>query len=164
MTMPKVSRCLLALPGCLLMTGLATAEPQYKIQVNPFLAAFGEVNIQVDRQVAENLSTGLMLTYLDPSMSYDNEASSSIGIRLDRYDRGVFNSGWHTNAMLKINLSGTKLEDSRLVATQTYQKVRADFVFNAGLGLQIVYGGDASMFGFGLFPIPSLEFSIGRAF
>jgi hypothetical protein len=171
MTMPKASRSLWALSCCLLMTGLATAEPQYKIQLNPFTNLVDSVNIQVDRQVTDNMSTGLMLSYSDPSNDYygysnESKATSSIAIRRDRFKEGVFNSGWHSDTIFRLDFYGTELTYGQLELTQSYQEVRADFLVNLGLGLRVGYGElyQPSLYGPMLYIYPAVEFSIGRAF
>lgn len=141
------------------------ADPAWKVRIDPVMALADYANIEVDRQVADNLSVGLMLWHHAADSFYSDDLSSA-GIRLDWFDRDVFTSGWHSNLILKSDWTGAEVDRWRLKGTQTYQWDWSDFYLNAGIGVQWVSGNQANggYYNYESWLLPAWEISIGRSF
>lgn len=152
-----------------LVSPLAMAEsPSYKIQLDPSMALAGYANVQVDRAISETLSLGLMLWHFDEESwsNYDAE-ESSMGVRIDWFEDGVFDRGWHSNAMVKVDLENAQYARTRLKLTQSYQLVRGGVYVNLGIGVQFVSESDLvqnDLYEYQSWMLPAWEFSVGRAF
>lgn len=146
---------------------MAHAEDTWKVRMDPLLALANFPNLEVDRAISPNLSVGAMIWHFDGDW-YDSEQMTSIGMRLDWFERGVFSSGWHTNLILKGDFVETQLERTRIKGTQTYQWSRNRFHINAGIGLQFLLGGfsdaDDDVYVYDSWIYPAWELSIGRSF
>ncbi|WP_196159556.1 hypothetical protein [Reinekea sp. G2M2-21] len=157
--------------GGLLGAGSALAEqPDYKVHIDPTMAAAGYANVQLDRQISSMVSAGLMFWHLDDASwgSFDNQDETSIGVRLDWFEEGVFASGWHSNAMVKVDLQSARYARTRLKLTQTYQVLWRDIYANFGIGVQFLVESeqmsDSRYDGFQSWMLPAWEIAIGRAF
>ena len=146
------------------------SSPHYKVQLDPFMAAAGYVNLQVDREVSPVLSVGLMGWYLDKD-SWGNsteQSDTSVGVRIDWFERGVFERGWHSNAMVKLDFEGADYARSRLKLTQSYQFVGAGVFIKLGIGAQFVAessNADSGLYrNYQSWMLPAWEVSVGRAF
>lgn len=166
----KIS-ALLAVVGGLLGAGSVLAEqPVYKVQIDPTLAAAGYANLQVDRLISPTVSAGLTFWHLDDASwgSFDNQNETSMGVRLDWFEEGVFATGWHSNAMVKVDLQDARYARTRLKLTQTYQVLWHDIYANFGIGVQFLAESeqvsDSRYDGFQSWMLPAWEIAIGRAF
>lgn len=153
-----------------LVAGYAEAKPLYKIQLDPTMSLAGYANIQIDRPLAANLSAGMMGWHRAETngLFAQPQSLTSLGVRLDWFDRGVFESGWHTNAMIKVDLVDAEYARVRYKVTQSYQRVRSDFYLNLGIGFQAIQAGNGvaqeDSGDYSAWLLPAWEFSIGRAF
>jgi len=145
-------------------------NPSYKVQLDPLMTAAGYANLQVDRKVSPVLSTGVMAWYLDKN-SWGNGSDrdqASLGVRVDWFETGVFQTGWHSNAMVKVDFDGGNYARSRLKLTQSYQFVAAGLFMNVGIGAQFVAETSAisdSLYNdYQSWMLPAWEVSVGRAF
>lgn len=163
----RLLNTLLTVTFCLPALTLAD-EAAYKIQLDPTMAAAGYANLQVDRAINPVLSAGLMAWHLDRrSWGYNTVEESSYGIRIDWFEQGVFESGWHSNAMVKVDLEDGRYARTRVKLTQTYQFHRGTVYVNLGIGAQFVSEADAvrnELYQYRSWLLPAWEFSVGRAF
>jgi hypothetical protein len=146
----------------------ARGEPLHKVQLDPLMVAAGYANIQIDREIGPTLSAGLMVWHLDDQSWGLRNEESSFGVRIDWFEEGVFQQGWHSNAMVKVDLEEGAYARTRLKLTQTYQLVRSSYFVNLGIGAQFVAEsqslGSNEYYGYQSWMLPSWEFSVGRAF
>lgn len=161
-----ISGCLTAI---LLTPGMTLADPNWKFRIDPLLAVADFPNLEIDRAVGPTVSLGAGLWHHDGDW-FSYERTTSLGLRLDWFDRGVFATGWHTNVITRADFTDNGPARLRLKGTQTYQWVWSDFLLNAGIGLQFVAdiddsaSGSDSGFGSDGWVYPAWELSIGRAF
>lgn len=143
------------------------AQETWKVRMDPVLALASFPNLEVDRAISPNLSVGAMIWHFDDGW-FNSEPMTSIGMRLDWFENGVFDSGWHTNLILKGDFLNRQLERTRIKGTQTYQWSRNRFHINAGIGLQFIVGGlsdaDDDVYVYDSWVYPAWELSIGRSF
>lgn len=167
MIQPYIWRWLLAF--AFLSPCLALAEPAWKVRIDPLMAVADFPNLEVDRAISSTVSLGAGLWHHDGNW-YSTSRTTSLGARLDWFDRGVFEDGWHTNVITKADFNENGPARLRLKGTQTYQWVWSDFLVNAGIGIQFVADIDDrsdrqnSGFGYDGWVYPAWELSIGRAF
>jgi len=149
-------------------TGPVSADPNYKIQIDPAMSLVGYANVQLDREITPVLSAGIMVWHLDARSWATFDDETSLGVRLDWFDRGVFEEGWHSNAMIKVDFDAEEYTRSRLKLTQSYQIVRSSLYMNMGIGVQFVMepeDDEVSIYSqYQSWMIPAWEISIGRAF
>lgn len=142
--------------------------PKYKIQLDPSMVLAGYANVQVDRAISETVSVGGMLWHLDDNSwsNYDG-SETSFGVRVEWFENDVFASGWHSNAMVKVDLENADYARTRFKLTQTYQWVPQDFLINLGIGVQFISESEQAqrdLYEYQSWMLPAWEFSIGRAF
>lgn len=151
-----------------LFCSAVAAEPLYKVQIDPTMALADYANIQVDRQITPTVSAGVMLWHHDRESWSGGDDRTSVGVRLDWFDTGVFEQGWHSNAMVKVDLDKGDYARTRLKLTQSYQLERNQFFFNIGIGAQFVIEADTSedtvYNNYQSWLLPAWEISIGRSF
>ncbi len=148
------------------MLAVAEDDPQWKVRIDPALALADYPNVEVDRQVADDVSVGLMLWHNAADYRY-SEDQTSAGIRLDWFDREVFTAGWHTNLILKTDWNDAEFSRWRLKGTQTYQWAWNEFFLNAGIGVQWVKETESQNSGYYDYEswlLPAWEVSVGRSF
>lgn len=154
--------------GLIVGSAAFAGDFSHKIHLDPVFAAAGYANVQLDRSISPTVSAGAMLWHLDEqSWGYQGAEETSIGVRIDWFESGVYASGWHSNAMLKVDLEDGRYARTRLKLTQTFQFARGGMYANLGIGAQLV--GEADWVSNGLYEyrswlLPAWEFSIGRAF
>lgn len=150
------------------LVGTVVAEPHYKIHIDPVMAIADYANVQFDVAISPTVSTGIMLWHLDDDSWTDPDDQSSFGLRVDWFDSGVFDTGWHSNAMVKVDLEDGQYARTRLKLTQTFQWVRNSFFMNFGIGAQFVSESastkDSVYDDYQSLMLPAWELSIGRAF
>lgn len=147
----------------------AFGKDHYKIQLDPTLSLLNYANIQVDRSVTDSVSIGAMYWYFhDRNGEETTETESSVGARVDWFDRGVFERGWHSNGMVKVDFEEGVYARTRLKLTQTYQLAFSSFYINLGIGAQFVDESediDDSLYStYRSWLMPAWEFSLGRSF
>lgn len=162
-------RKLSTVTGLLLASTLCLADvDQYKIHIDPTMALAGYANVQLDRRVTSDLTAGVMVWHQDAaSWSSSGLAQTSVGMRVDWFEQDAFASGWHTNAMVKVDLDNGRYARSRLKFTQTYQLARQDVYFNLGIGVQFVAESDQAendLYEYLSWMLPAWEFSVSRSF
>jgi hypothetical protein len=149
---------------------LAQELPTYKVHIDPIMAIAGYANVQVDKSISSTVSVGAMLWHLNDASwgSFADEEETSAGIRIDWFETGVYQKGWHSNAMIKGDWLDSDYARTRIKLTQTYQLVRGDLFVNLGIGAQFVVESDAvkdSIYSeYQSWMLPSWEFSVSRAF
>lgn len=137
----------------------AQAEnPQWKVRVDPTLASVGFINVEIDRQINPLVSIGVM-AWGGNNASWAYENALSVGVRFDWFDNGVFESGWHTNGILKYDVNVQNTNALRLKLVQTYQWALPELFINAGIGIQFTNSRELDAF-----VLPAWEISLGRAF
>lgn len=147
-----------------------SSELIYKVQMDPLMTLFGYANLHVDRAVSDSISVGVEIWTIngDDPLNFSYQTESSIGMRVDWFDHGVFERGWHSNAMLKVDYADGDYARTRLKLTQTYQLIKADVFLNVGIGTQFLFEADTDDGGlYGVYQpwlVPSWEVSLGRAF
>ncbi|WP_028669738.1 hypothetical protein [Saccharospirillum impatiens] len=167
MFQPIIKSWLLA--ATLLSPGMVLAEPNWKVRIDPLLAVADFPNLEIDRAISPTVSLGAGIWHHDGDW-FSYERTTSLGVRLDWFDRGVFTPGWHSNVITRADFNDNGIARLRLKGTQTYQWVWSDFLFNTGIGLQFVADTDNSAtssdngFGSDGWVYPAWELSIGRAF
>lgn len=153
----------------LLLPVMALADPAWKIRMDPLMAIADFPNLEVDRAISPTVSLGASVWRHDGAW-YSGARNTSLGARIDWFDRGVFDAGWHTNVITKADFNDKGPARLRFKGTQTYQWVWSDFLVNAGIGIQFVADIDDqtssrnSSFGADGWVYPAWELSIGRAF
>lgn len=163
----KVSN-LIFLCTFLLSAPVFAESPSYKIQLDPSMALAGYANVQVDRAISDTVSLGVMFWHFDDESwtNYDGN-ETSMGVRIDWFEDGVFDRGWHSNAMVKVDLENAQYARTRLKLTQSYQLVRGGVFVNLGIGVQFVSESDqvqSDLYEYQSWMLPAWEFSVGRAF
>lgn len=162
-----ISRWLLVI--AVLPASLVCAEPAWKVRIDPLMTVADFPNLEIDRAISSTVSLGASAWHHDGDW-YSTRGITSLGVRLDWFDRGVFDAGWHTNVITKADFDDSGPARLRLKGTQTYQWVWSDFLVNAGIGIQLVAdlddrsNGQNSSFSSGGWVYPAWELSIGRAF
>jgi hypothetical protein len=149
---------------------LAKEAPSYKLHIDPVMALAGYANIQLDKAIHSSVSIGGMVWHLDDSSwgGFSNNQETSLGVRIDWFETGVFQKGWHSNAMIKGDWLDSDYARTRVKLTQTYQFVGADLFVNLGIGAQFILesgGLDDTLYSdYQSWMLPSWEFSVSRAF
>lgn len=150
-----------------LLASAVCAEPQWKLRTDPLMALANIPNLEVDRALSPTLSMGAVLWHSEGNWFGSGDVTSA-GMRIDWFDRSVFEEGWHSNLIFKSDWVDGEWDRARLKGTQTYQWAWNTFYINAGIGVQLVTSGqgDQSQFYDDYRPwlIPAWEISLGRSF
>jgi hypothetical protein len=149
---------------------LAQDTPSYKLHIDPIMALAGYANVQLDKAITPTLSIGGMVWHLDADSwgGFSDTQETSVGVRIDWFERGVFEKGWHSNAMIKGDWLDAGYARTRVKLTQTYQFVGETVFVNVGIGAQFIVESDTDentlYSDYQSWMLPSWELSVSRAF